>query len=143
MSRHLPIWLMELLWDRRSLCIRLQLDLLRESLISTILFLLQSWGPTNCSKLIRFNYTICIWTTFSRPLPINARKCYPMKVRIVTRDMAELTDCLTEDNSSQYHKTHLRLKVQPWKLKNHWYIIADVIQKYPENFAFQLFIILQ
>ena len=35
------------------------------------------------------------------------------------------------------------LKVQSWKLRKQWYIVASVYQKYPENFAFQLFIILQ
>ena len=34
------------------------------------------------------------------------------------------------------------LKVQSFKLKKHWQMIAYVLQKYPENFAFQLFIIL-
>ena len=34
------------------------------------------------------------------------------------------------------------LKVQSFKLKKHWQTIAYLLQKYPENFAFQLFIIL-
>ena len=34
------------------------------------------------------------------------------------------------------------LKVESCKLKKHWQMIAYVFQKYPENFAFQLFIIL-
>ena len=36
----------------------------------------------------------------------------------------------------------LRLKLQSYKLKKHWNV-AYVFQKYPENFAFQLFIILK
>ena len=35
------------------------------------------------------------------------------------------------------------LKVQSRKLKKHWQMIAYVFQKHPENFALQLFIILQ
>ena len=35
------------------------------------------------------------------------------------------------------------LKAQSCKLKKHWQMIAYVFQKYPENFAFQLYIILQ
>ena len=35
------------------------------------------------------------------------------------------------------------LKVQSCKLKKHWWMIAYMLQKCPENFAFQLFIILQ
>ena len=33
------------------------------------------------------------------------------------------------------------LKVQSWKFKKRWWMIVSVYQKYPENFAFQLFII--
>ena len=35
------------------------------------------------------------------------------------------------------------LKVKSCKLKRYWKMIAYVFHKYPENFAFQLFIILQ
>ena len=35
---------------------------------------------------------------------------------------------------------HFILKVQSCKLKEHWYMIAYVFQKYPENVAVQLFI---
>ena len=37
----------------------------------------------------------------------------------------------------------LTLEVQSSKLKKHRYMMAYVFQKYPENFPFQLFIILQ
>ena len=37
----------------------------------------------------------------------------------------------------------LYLKVEPCKLKMHWYMIAYLFQKYPKNLALQLFIIFQ
>ena len=42
---------------------------------------------------------------------------------------------------SASNKKHL--KIQPCKFKKHWYMIVYVFQKYPKNFAFKLFLILQ
>ena len=42
---------------------------------------------------------------------------------------------------SASNKKHL--KIQPCKFKKHWYMIVYVFQKYPKNFPFKLFLILQ
>ena len=47
------------------------------------------------------------------------------------------------DSPPSPRKISEALKIQPCELKKHSLMIAYMFQKYPENFAFQLLIILQ